>query len=66
MVTFGACLIGWVGGETIVSDVALREFSAANPWLHYTAAAAGALAVLAIGKYFQTKHKPAEENNEAA
>ena len=66
VVTFGACLIGWVGGETIVSDVALREFSAANPWLHYTAAAAGALAVLAIGKYFQTKHKPAEENNEAA
>ena len=66
VVTFGACLIGWVGGETIVSDVALRGFAEANPWLHYTAAAAGALAVLAIGKYFQTKHGNAEENNEAA
>ena len=66
VVTFGACLIGWVGGETIASDVALRGFAEANPWLHYTAAAAGALAVLAIGKYFQTKHGNAEENNEAA
>jgi YjbE family integral membrane protein len=56
IVTFGACLIGWVGGETIASDVALREFSAENPWLHYTAATAGALAVLAIGKFFQAKH----------
>ena len=66
VVTFGACLIGWVGGETIASDVALREFASANPWLHYTAATAGALAVLAIGKYFQTKHAHSEENNEAA
>jgi len=66
VVTFGACLIGWVGGETIASDVALREFAAANPWLHYTAAAAGALAVLAIGKYFQTKHGQAEEPQESA
>ena len=66
VVTFGACLIGWVGGETIASDVALREFASANPWLHYTAAAAGALAVLAIGKFFQTKHIHSEENNEAA
>ena len=66
IVTFGACLIGWVGGETIASDVALREFAAENPWLHYAAATAGALSVLAIGKYFQTKHGAAEENNEAA
>jgi predicted tellurium resistance membrane protein TerC len=61
IVTFGACLIGWVGGETIASDVVLREFSAANPWLHYAAATAGALAVLAIGKFFQTKHTAKEE-----
>jgi YjbE family integral membrane protein len=57
IVTFGACLIGWVGGETIASDVALREFSADNPWLHYTAATVGAFFVLAIGKYFQKKHE---------
>ncbi len=62
IVTFGACLIGWVGGETIASDVALREFAAENPWLHYAAATAGALSVLAIGKYFQNKHAHKEES----
>jgi hypothetical protein len=46
--------------------VALREFAAANTWLHYTAAVAGALAVLAIGKYFQTKHAQSEGDNAAA
>jgi YjbE family integral membrane protein len=62
IVTLGACLIGWVGGETIASDVVLREFSAENPWLHYAAATAGALSVLAIGKYFQNKHAHKEES----
>ena len=62
VVTFGACLIGWVGGETIMSDVALREFSEANPWIHYAAAAAGALAVLAIGKFFQKKTEAPPES----
>ena len=66
IVTFGACLIGWVGGETIASDVALREFSAENPWLHYAAATAGALSVLAIGEYFQAKHAHKEEPDNAA
>jgi YjbE family integral membrane protein len=66
IVTFGACLIGWVGGETIASDVALREFSAENPWLHYAAATAGALSVLAIGKYFQAKRAHKEEPDTAA
>jgi YjbE family integral membrane protein len=61
VVTFGACLIGWVGGETIVSDVALREFAEANAWLHYAGATAGALAVLAIGKFFQKKHETTPE-----
>jgi YjbE family integral membrane protein len=66
VVTFGACLIGWVGGETIASDVALREFAEANAWLHYTAATAGALLVLAIGKYFQSKREGAKETDDAA
>jgi YjbE family integral membrane protein len=66
IVTFGACLIGWVGGETIASDVALREFSAENPWLHYASATAGALSVLAIGKYFQAKHAHKQAPDTAA
>ena len=55
IVVFGACLIGWVGGETIVSDVLLRDPVQAAPWLHYAAAVVGALAVYAIGKYMQKK-----------
>ncbi len=50
IVTLGAALIGWVGGETIASDVIFKEFSAANPWLHYAAAAAGAVFVIIVGK----------------
>lgn len=50
IVMLGAALIGWVGGETIVSDMALKDVLAANPWLHYLAAAAGAAFVIGVGK----------------
>ncbi len=56
IVTLGAALIGWVGGETIVSDVALKELSSGNPWLHYVAAAAGAALVLGLGRALQNRH----------
>jgi YjbE family integral membrane protein len=56
IVTLGAALIGWVGGETIVSDVALKDFSALNPWLHYVGAAAGAAVVLGLGRALQHRH----------
>ena len=55
IVTLGAALIGWVGGETIVSDVALKEVLAANGWLHYAAAAAGAVLVVGLGKALQAR-----------
>jgi YjbE family integral membrane protein len=57
IVTLGAALIGWVGGETIVSDVALKEIAAANPWLHYAAAAAGAIFVVMLGRALQKRHE---------
>ena len=50
IITLGAALIGWVGGETIVSDVALKSFVEANSWLHVVGPALGAAVVLAIGK----------------
>ncbi|MEY2954224.1 MAG: hypothetical protein RLZZ401_2311 [Pseudomonadota bacterium] len=59
IITLGAALIGWVGGETIVSDVALKDVLAANPWLHYAAAAAGAALVVGLGKMLQAKSQPA-------
>lgn len=55
IITLGAALIGWVGGETIASDVALQGFAAANPWLHHAAAATGAVLVVGIGKFMKSR-----------
>jgi YjbE family integral membrane protein len=55
IVMLGAALIGWVGGETIVNDVFLRDVLLANPWLHYAAAAAGAAFVVLGGRWLQRR-----------
>jgi len=61
IILLGAALIGWVGGETIVSDVLLRDTVAANPWLHYAAAAAGAVIVIGWGKIIEMRDAKHEE-----
>ncbi|UUC93753.1 MULTISPECIES: TerC family protein [Comamonas] len=55
IVTLGAALIGWVGGETIVNDNLLHGYTMAHPWLHYAAAAAGAVLVVGLGKFMQAR-----------
>jgi YjbE family integral membrane protein len=55
IVVLGAALIGWVGGETMAGDAVFRDFVAANTWLHYAAAAAGAALVVGIGKLLQAR-----------
>ena len=55
IVILGAGLIGWVGGETIMNDKLLHGFVAANPVLHYVAAAAGALLVVGLGLWLQKR-----------
>ena len=50
VVTFGAGLIGWVGGETIISDNVLVPWVQEAHWLHYAGPALGAALVLGIGK----------------
>jgi len=57
IIVLGAALIGWVGGETMFGDVVLRDTVAANPWLHYVAAAAGAAFVVGVGKFMQGRAK---------
>jgi YjbE family integral membrane protein len=58
IVVLGAALIGWVGGETISSDFIFKDSVAANPWLHYAAAALGAALVIGLGKVVQARgHK---------
>ena len=60
IITLGAALIGWVGGETIVSDVALQSIVEANHWMHTAFPALGAVIVLAIGKLTAGKKHAAE------
>jgi YjbE family integral membrane protein len=55
IVVLGAALIGWVGGETIISDTALHGMLAADPWLHYAGAAFGAAFVVVVGKVLQAR-----------
>lgn len=55
IILLGAALIGWVGGETIVSDVALKDVAATYPWLHYAGAIAGSILVIALGKKLQSR-----------
>lgn len=55
IVVFGAGLIGWVGGETIAGDSALKEFMANNGWMHLAAAPIGAALVVGLGKFLQQR-----------
>jgi YjbE family integral membrane protein len=61
IITLGAALIGWVGGETIVSDVALQSVVENNHWMHTVIPALGAAIVLAIGKLAGGKKAEAAE-----
>ncbi len=55
IVVLGAALIGWVGGETIVSDFALSEALGVQPWIHYVGATAGAILVIVAGKWLHRR-----------
>ncbi|MDE2413206.1 MAG: TerC family protein [Comamonadaceae bacterium] len=60
IVTLGAALIGWVGGETIVNDNLLHGYALGHPWLHYLAAAAGAVLVVMAGRLIQSRTAPTQ------
>lgn len=62
IVVLGAALIGWVGGETIVSDVSLSAVVAANPWLHYAGAVACAMLVVLVGRHLQARSRHSSTN----
>ncbi len=61
IITLGAALIGWVGGETIASDVLLKEFVADNTWFHYACSAAGTAIVILWGRQMNTKSQTQED-----
>lgn len=60
IITLGAALIGWVGGETIASDVLLKEFVADNTWFHYACSAAGTAIVILWGRQMNAKAETQE------
>ena len=54
LVSVGAALIGWVAGEMIISDPALKDWVDANlPSLHYTSPIACAALVIVAGKMME-------------
>lgn len=57
IILLGAALIGWVAGETIVSDNILKDVVARSGWIHYAAATAGAAFVVGVGRFIQTRSK---------
>lgn len=63
IIVLGAALIGWVGGETVISDVLLAEVRADYPWIHYAFAALGAALVIGWGKFSKKSYPPEEEKN---
>jgi YjbE family integral membrane protein len=61
IIILGAALIGWVAGETIVSDNVLKDVVAGNGWIHYAAAAAGAAFVVGVGQLIRARSRPTVE-----
>jgi YjbE family integral membrane protein len=50
VITLGGALLGWIGGDMIVTDVVVKPHLEGLPsWLHYATAAAGALFVVMLG-----------------
>ncbi len=57
IVVLGAALIGWVGGETIMGDTALKAFVESTTWVHLAAAPLGAALVVGLGKMLQHRKR---------
>ena len=60
IITVGAALLGWVSGEMAVTDPLVKDWVNANMhWLHWVAPAAGAVLVVALGKWLGSRsHEP--------
>jgi predicted tellurium resistance membrane protein TerC len=65
VITLGGMLLGWIAGGMLVTDPAIKSFVEPHmSWLAYAAPAAGALLVLAWGRWHasrKTVHKAVEE-----
>jgi len=56
IITLGAALLGWVAGEMAIGDPIIKDWiDAQAAFLHYAAPAAGALGVVAVGKWLASR-----------
>jgi YjbE family integral membrane protein len=62
VVTLGAALIGWVGGETIANDTILAPLLHDHAWLHQASPVLGAALVLALGRWLQGRARQQEDS----
>jgi YjbE family integral membrane protein len=61
VITLGAALLGWIAGDMLVSDVAVKPYLEGMPsYLHYVTAAIGALSVVVVGK-LMARRAPSQE-----
>ncbi|MYN11970.1 YjbE family putative metal transport protein [Pusillimonas sp. TS35] len=61
VVTFGAGLLGWIAGGMLVTDVfVFNRFGEPSLAVSYTAHIAGALFVIAVGKWISSRKGPKE------
>ncbi len=59
IITLGGGLLGWIGGEMLVTDVALETYLHDMPhWVHYLSATTGALFVIAVGTLLAQRTRP--------
>jgi YjbE family integral membrane protein len=59
VVTLGAALIGWVGGETMANDTILAPLMQDQHWLHQAGPVLGAALVLGLGRWLQKRGQAA-------
>jgi YjbE family integral membrane protein len=60
IITAGAALLGWVAGEMAVSDPAVTDWTTAHHSMHTIAPVAGALLVVATGKWLLSRNMAAQ------
>jgi len=65
IITIGAALLGWVAGEMAVTDPAIHGFVEQHHYLHTVLPIAGAILVVALGKYLASRAGGDEEHSAA-
>lgn len=67
IITLGAALLGWVAGDMAMTDPAIRGWvDAGAAWMHTVAPAAGAISVVAVGKWLAGRATARHESGATA